>query len=176
MIDAVSTLSVQSAALRYTPQSAGDSSAAIGAANQANFVTSRVRVDNLQNVAILEYVSGNGQVVQQYPSQQQIRAFKRAEQLQANQEQQARQQQQQQAARAASFHTGSAPVHEGATRDHGSFTATGGQATPAPTHAAASADAVSTGAVPTATFNINTAAVVAQSATLTAGSSQSILV
>jgi hypothetical protein len=46
------------------------------------FVSSTIRVDNLQNVAILEYRSENGEVVQQYPTQSQIQAFRRAEHLQ----------------------------------------------------------------------------------------------
>ena len=50
------------------------------------FVSSSIRVDNLQNVAILEYRSETGEVVQQYPAQSQIDAFKRAAVLR-NQEQ-----------------------------------------------------------------------------------------
>ncbi|MEZ0222986.1 MAG: hypothetical protein ACAH83_00405 [Alphaproteobacteria bacterium] len=37
-----------------------------------------MRVDNLQNVAILEYRSSEGDVVRQYPTEAQIQAFKRA--------------------------------------------------------------------------------------------------
>ncbi|MCE9508526.1 MAG: hypothetical protein K8R48_09495 [Alphaproteobacteria bacterium] len=46
------------------------------------FVSSSIRVDNLQNVAILEYRSEKGEIIQQYPTQTQIDAFKRAAALQ----------------------------------------------------------------------------------------------
>ena len=80
MIESVSTSSVQSPVLRSSPQSANPFSAA-SIANPSNFVSSRVRVDNLQNVAILEYRSADGNVVQQYPTEAQIQAFKTAERL-----------------------------------------------------------------------------------------------
>ncbi len=84
MIDVVSTLSV-STSVRQQPQ-AGVSASTSGDADAshfdpANFVSSRIRVDNLQNVAILEYRSSRtGEVVRQYPTQSQIQAFKRAAQ------------------------------------------------------------------------------------------------
>ncbi len=47
-----------------------------------DFVTSGIYVDNLQNVAILEYRSSQtGEVIRQYPDQAQINAFKAAERL-----------------------------------------------------------------------------------------------
>lgn len=58
------------------------STEAVQKASQKNFVSSSIRVDNLQNVAILEYRSEAGEVVQQYPSQSQIEAFKNAERIQ----------------------------------------------------------------------------------------------
>jgi len=51
-----------------------------------SFVSSSIRVDNLQNVAILEYRSEAGEVVQQYPTQSQIEAFKNAARLQTEHE------------------------------------------------------------------------------------------
>ncbi len=81
MIESISTLSVQSSVLRYQPQSNTDSAPPVSAPREAEFVTSRIRVDNLQNIAILEYRSSEGAVVRQYPTQSQINAFKRAESL-----------------------------------------------------------------------------------------------
>lgn len=48
-----------------------------------DFVSSYIRVDNLQNVAILEYRSETGEVKEQYPNQKQIEAFRQAERLSA---------------------------------------------------------------------------------------------
>ena len=80
MIESVSTLSVQGPALRSSPQS-DNAAPASQIAAPSNFVSSRVRVDNLQNVAILEYRSSEGDVVRQYPTEAQIQAFKRAEHI-----------------------------------------------------------------------------------------------
>jgi hypothetical protein len=80
MIESVSTSPVQSSALRSAPQSTN--AAPVSApSSSANFISSRVVVDNLQNVAILQYRSSDGNVVQQYPTEAQIQAFKRAERL-----------------------------------------------------------------------------------------------
>lgn len=81
MVDAVSAVSVQNAILRSGSQ--GGVSAHLPEAPQnAEVVSSHIRVDNIQNVTILEYVSSKtGEVVQQYPTQAQINAFKRAESL-----------------------------------------------------------------------------------------------
>ena len=47
------------------------------------YVSSSIRVDNLQNVAILEYKSSEtGEIKEQYPTQKQIEAFKSAQKLQ----------------------------------------------------------------------------------------------
>jgi hypothetical protein len=80
MIESVSTSPVQSPALRSSPQSTNAAPAA-AVANPSNFISSRVRVDNLVNVAILEYRNSDGAVVRQYPTPAQIQAFKRAEHL-----------------------------------------------------------------------------------------------
>ncbi len=86
MVDAVSIVSVQGTALRLGSQG-GSASAAPpvpAAPVEEGFISSHIRIDNLQNVAILEYVSSKtGEVVRQYPSQAQINAFKRAQSLQA---------------------------------------------------------------------------------------------
>jgi hypothetical protein len=83
MVDAISTSLLSGAAPKLQPQAV---SAAAGESPQAagpEFVSSSIRVDNLQNVAILEYRSSQtGEVVRQYPTQGQIDAFKRAEHLQ----------------------------------------------------------------------------------------------
>ena len=90
MVDAVSSVSlVQNATLKQSAQSEDASAAsatasatASSAADQNNYVSSSIFMDNLQNVAILEYRSlTTGEVVQQYPTQSQIDAFKRAEHL-----------------------------------------------------------------------------------------------
>jgi hypothetical protein len=81
MIESVSTLPVQSSALRYASQSDNAAPSSEQIASPSNFISSRVRVDNLQNVAILEYRSSEGAVVRQYPTEAQIQAFKRAERI-----------------------------------------------------------------------------------------------
>lgn len=84
MIDAVGTLSVSNTNLRASSQAAVVSAAASTAGRAAGgFVSSYIRVDNLQNIAILEVrETDTGEVLQQFPSKSQIQAFKRAEQLQ----------------------------------------------------------------------------------------------
>lgn len=81
MIESISTLSVQSSVLRIQPQSNSDSAPTAQAVSAPEFATSRIRVDNLQNIAILEVISEEGDVIRQYPSESQIKAFKRAESL-----------------------------------------------------------------------------------------------
>lgn len=89
MIESVSTLPVQGTALRSSPQS-DNAAPPSQIAAPSNFVSSRVRVDNLQNVAILEYRSSEGDVVRQYPTEAQIQAFKRAEHIAQHREETAR--------------------------------------------------------------------------------------
>lgn len=87
MVEVVGSVTpTQSTTLKQSAQSASVSatvqSAPAPAAQEQAFVSSSIRVDNLQNVAILEYRSSEtGEVVQQYPNQSQIDAFKRAEHL-----------------------------------------------------------------------------------------------
>ena len=53
------------------------------------YVISRVRVDNLQDIAILEYRSEQGEVKEQFPTDKQIQAFKEAERLEARRQEKA---------------------------------------------------------------------------------------
>ena len=87
MIEAVSTLSVQNTSLKaQSQQSVSASVAAVEAAAapatsaaRQDFVVSRIRVDNLRDVAFLEYVSSDsGKVLRQYPNEKQITAYERA--------------------------------------------------------------------------------------------------
>jgi hypothetical protein len=83
MVDVVNNvIAQQAAAQRSKPQSVA-ASASVGAAapRGGGFLSSRIRVDNLQDVVFLEYRSSDGEVVEQYPTQGQIEAFKRAEHL-----------------------------------------------------------------------------------------------
>jgi hypothetical protein len=84
MIEAVSTLSVQSSPARESAPEGGvyvpETNAALTAAQ--DFVASRIRMDNLQDVAILEYRSSEGDVIRQYPTEKQIEAYKRAQSVQ----------------------------------------------------------------------------------------------
>ncbi|MFH1157549.1 MAG: hypothetical protein V1721_01500 [Pseudomonadota bacterium] len=94
MVDAISALTMQSTVPRFETRDAGVSvseNSMLQAADM-DFVISSIRVDNLQNVAILEYRSSRtGEVVQQFPTQAQIEAFRRAEQIQTAQKQALRQ-------------------------------------------------------------------------------------
>lgn len=96
MIDAVSTLSVQSGALRGNPQNAA-SLVATGAGVDRSYsnlpklgTRLYVRIDSAAERAILEVrASETGEVVNQYPSEAQIKAFQRAEKLAASRAEQA---------------------------------------------------------------------------------------
>jgi hypothetical protein len=84
MVNVVSAVSgTQSAPLRTDVQ--GNSAPAPSPPpplSSIDFVVSGIYVDNLQNVAILEYRSSQtDQVIQQYPNQAQINAFKAAQRL-----------------------------------------------------------------------------------------------
>lgn len=87
MIEAVSTLSVQSAALRANTQSASSFVAAVPAPKPPNMGFLSIRMDDKVNLAILEYKSSEGEVIRQYPSESQIRAFQRSSELQEKQQQ-----------------------------------------------------------------------------------------
>ena len=88
MIDSISTSTVQSAALRVQPQAASSSQVAEAAPSAAALPTTRIRVDNNLDRAIIEVRSSeNGQVLRQYPTQAQLRAFARAESLRQSRQQ-----------------------------------------------------------------------------------------
>ena len=120
MVNAVSAVSsTQNAVLKPSVQN-GDVATATPSASASNidYVVSGIYVNNLQNVAILEYRSlQTGEILQQYPNQAQINAFKSAERLaqQANLKQQS--------APAAEIQHAAAPSPEilqtaGTTQDH----------------------------------------------------------
>lgn len=52
-----------------------------GRVRNESFISSRIRVDNLLDLAILEYRSQEGEVIRQFPTQGQIQAFQRAAEL-----------------------------------------------------------------------------------------------
>lgn len=90
MIDAVSTLSSVKATLRPSVQSQTSYSGSSSTASRNAFLVSRIRMDNLQNVAIIEVrTRDTGEVVNQYPTEDQIRAIKRAAELEERNIQQA---------------------------------------------------------------------------------------
>ena len=94
MIESVGTSSVQASALRVTSQSVATSAAA-SQQEYPQLVSLRIRVDAQLNKAILEIRSNDtGEVVQQYPSAAQIRAFQRAAQIQAAEQKERLEQQQ----------------------------------------------------------------------------------
>ena len=81
MVDAVGTVTNQSTVQKPSTSAVG-ATASVGAtqnSTQQQFVSSSIVVDNLQNVVILEYRSSKGELVEQFPTQVQIDAFKRAE-------------------------------------------------------------------------------------------------
>lgn len=82
MIEAVSTLSVQSAALRANTQSSASFVASTPAPRAPDMGFLSIRMDDTINKAILEYKSSEGEVIRQYPSESQIRAFQRSSELQ----------------------------------------------------------------------------------------------
>lgn len=86
MVEAISTSTVQTGNLGYLSQMSAriDAAAASAPAVSIRDLTfSRIYVDSLRDVSILQYQNGDGEVIRQYPSESQIRAFKSAEQLRA---------------------------------------------------------------------------------------------
>jgi len=83
MIDSISTSSVQSSALRSAPQSTTALQTAEIDVRTASASTWSIRVDNNLNRAIIEVKSSEGQVIRQYPTEAQLKAFARAEALKA---------------------------------------------------------------------------------------------
>ncbi len=110
MIDAVGTSMVQGASLRVTPQATSAYVASAGGAGVSSADVPRygtrlyVRLDSGAERAILEVRSSEtGEVVKQYPSEAQIRAFQRAARLDVSQQQQQAQQVAEQRARDAAL-------------------------------------------------------------------------
>lgn len=84
MIESISTSSVQSGALRQLSQSTTSLRAEVQASSNATLPSWRIRMDNQLDRAIIEVRSSDsGQVLRQYPTEAQLRAFARAEALKA---------------------------------------------------------------------------------------------
>lgn len=89
MIEAVGTSTANLAALRNASQSSVAASfvaAPVADSNSKFFISSRVRMDNLLDIAILEFrATDTGDIIRQYPTENQIRAFQRASELDTRQ-------------------------------------------------------------------------------------------
>jgi hypothetical protein len=84
MVDAVNNIApAQNALLRSGSSSQNSLSSVIPTSiSEMDFVSSGIHMDNLQNVAILQYRSSEtGEVLRQYPNQSQIEAFKAAQRI-----------------------------------------------------------------------------------------------
>ncbi len=87
IISALGRTSTASNQVKATSSSAvSETSIAIPTKAEPVYVTSRIRIDNLQDVAILEYRSETGEVKDQFPTQKQIEAFKLTQQRLDNSE------------------------------------------------------------------------------------------
>jgi len=157
MIESVSTLPAQTSALRVTSQSA-PASAAVTQQSYPSLVSLRVRVDNDLNKAILEVRSNDtGEVVAQYPSAAQIRAFQRAAELQraeAQQSQDARAIETAQSTKTQANRQAAAQQSTGQSlgQQSGSDTSSRQQGTPQPTQTAQTTVSVPNFTQPTASF------------------------
>lgn len=84
MIEAVTSSVLSGGARKQAPDTSVSSpppAEVVSRSSDQDFVSSYIRVDNLQNVAILEYRSETGEVKEQYPNPKQIEAFRQAERL-----------------------------------------------------------------------------------------------
>jgi uncharacterized FlaG/YvyC family protein len=82
MIESVSTLSVQGSSLKQSSQAVNALVVAQEQAASANLPSWRIRVDNSLDRAIIEVRSSeSGKVIRQYPTEAQLRAFARAQEL-----------------------------------------------------------------------------------------------
>ncbi len=83
MVDAINTLSATQTQSRNEPVTEPVSRIEIEPAlPQNSFTTSSIRVDNLLDLAILEFrASDTGDILRQYPTEQQLQSFQRAAQL-----------------------------------------------------------------------------------------------
>lgn len=94
MIEAVNTSQAVSQ-LRVPPQAATvmPVSANLATSQSVSFISSRIRVDTQADLAILEFRSNQtGDVIRQYPTENQIRAIQRAAELETRQTDTVRQQ------------------------------------------------------------------------------------
>lgn len=84
MIESVSTFSVQGSNLRHASQVTSVLYAAQETSTSANLPSWRIRVDNSLDRAIIEVRSSeSGKVIRQYPTEAQLRAFARAQELES---------------------------------------------------------------------------------------------
>lgn len=84
MIESVGTLSVQGSSLKQSSQAVNALVVAQEQAASANLPSWRIRVDNSLDRAIIEVRSSeSGKVLRQYPTEAQLRAFARAQELDA---------------------------------------------------------------------------------------------
>lgn len=87
MIEAVGTLSSATSAPRVSTPARSSASSAPRIQPSELFVSSRIRVDNELDMAIIEIRSQEtGDIIRQYPTESQIRAFVRASEIQARDE------------------------------------------------------------------------------------------
>lgn len=75
MIEAVSTVRAQPASLKTSSREAVSAPVTT---NDVPVLKTRYRIDSMRDVVIFEYRDKEGQVLNQYPTEAQIRAFKRA--------------------------------------------------------------------------------------------------
>jgi hypothetical protein len=74
MIEAVSTVRLQATSLKASPREVS----AVASSGDVPVLKTRYRVDSQRDVVIFEYRDQEGTVINQYPTEAQIRAFKRA--------------------------------------------------------------------------------------------------
>jgi hypothetical protein len=87
MIEAVGTLSNATSVPRASAPARSSASSAPRIQPSELFVSSRIRVDNELDMAIIEIRSQEtGDIIRQYPTESQIRAFVRASEIQARDE------------------------------------------------------------------------------------------
>ncbi len=90
MIGAVSTTPTPAQVLQANARKPSGTVTAEPVVSDARFIGSRIRVDNLADIAILELLSSEtGDVIRQFPTEQQIRGYQRAARLEQQAAQQA---------------------------------------------------------------------------------------
>lgn len=82
MIGAVSTTPTPAQVLQANARKPSGTVTTEPVVSDARYISSRIRVDNLADIAILEFLSSEtGDVIRQYPTEQQIRGYQRAARL-----------------------------------------------------------------------------------------------